>query len=164
MTEEYNCFAINLYPNERGEEMKKKCIVRKLNTINETSDKFLMKKIKEEQLSILQSHTMLFKILPEDGSKLLFNEIACIWKISKSSLSDIINKYESQGLIIKCVCDEDKRSIYIRLTSEGIYIKQKLQVIEKEFLNLLLKDFDEEQRDVFEATIDKALNNIIEII
>jgi DNA-binding MarR family transcriptional regulator len=144
--------------------MEKKCIVRKLNTINETSDKFLMKKIKEEQLSILQSHTMLFKILPEDGSKLLFNEIACIWKISKSSLSDIINKYESQGLIIKCVCYEDKRSIYIRLTSEGIHIKQKLQVIEKEFLNLLLKDFDEEQRDVFEATIDKALNNIIEII
>lgn len=144
--------------------MEQKCVVRKLNTINETSGKFFVKKIKEEQLSILQSHTMLFEILPKDGSKLLFNEIACIWKISKSSLSDIINKYESQGLIIKCVCDEDKRSIHIRLTPEGIHIKQKLQVIEKEFLNLLLKDFDEEQRDVFEATIDKALNNIRKII
>ena len=144
--------------------MEYKGIIRKLNTINETYDKFLIKKIKEEQLSILQSHTMLFEILPEDGSKLLFNEIACIWKISKSSLSDIINKYESQGLIIKCVCDEDKRSIYISLTLEGIHIKQKLQVIENEFLNLLLKDFDEEQRDVFEANIDKALNNIIEMI
>jgi len=47
-------------------------------------------------------------------------------EISKSSLSDIINKYESQRLIIKCVCDEDKRSIYISLTLEGIHIKQKL--------------------------------------
>ncbi|MGB4658372.1 MAG: MarR family transcriptional regulator [Mobilitalea sp.] len=143
--------------------MEKKCIVRKLNAINKTADKFLIKEIKEEQLSILYSHTMLFEILPEDGSKLPFNEIACIWKKSKSSLSDIINKYESQGLIIKCVCDEDKRSIHVSLTLEGIHIKQKLQVIDKKFLNLLLKDFDEEQRDVFEATIDKALNNIIEI-
>lgn len=144
--------------------MKKKCIIEKLNTINDASNKFLIKKIKEEQLSILQNHAMLFEFLPEDASKLLFNEIACIWKISKSSLSDIINKYESRGFISKCVCDEDKRSIYISLTLEGIYIKQKLQVIEQEFLDLLLKDFDEEERDIFEANIDKALNNIIEMI
>ncbi|WP_242841883.1 MarR family transcriptional regulator [Clostridium beijerinckii] len=107
---------------------------------------------------------MLFEILPEDGSKLLFNEIASIWRISKSSLSDIINKYESQKFINKCVCDEDKRSVYISLTCEGIYIKQKLQVIEKEFLDIVLKNFHEEQGKVFEANINKALKNIIKML
>ena len=91
---------------------------------------------------------------------MLFNEIASIWKISKSSLSDIINKYESQGLIKKCVCNEDKRSVYISLTSEAIYINQKLQIMEKDFLDLLLKDFDEEQRKIFENNIDNVLKNI----
>lgn len=144
--------------------MKKKCIIGKLNIINEASNKFLIKKIKEEHLSILQNHAMLFEILPEDGSKLLFNEIASIWKISKSSLSDIINKYEGQGLINKCVCNEDKRSAYISLTKEGIDIKQRLQVIEKEFLNILVNDFDEVQSEAFENIIDKALKNIIKML
>lgn len=144
--------------------MKEKCIIEKLNLINEAYNKFLIKKIKEYQLPILQNHAMLFDILPGDGSKLLFNEIAGIWKISKSSLSDIINKYEGQGLINKCVCNEDKRSVYINLTPEAIYIKQKLQVIEKEFLNILLKDFHEEQRKGFEINVDKALQNVVRML
>jgi DNA-binding MarR family transcriptional regulator len=144
--------------------MKKKCIIGKLNALNEASNKFIVKKLKDEQIAILQNHSMLFEILPEDGSKLLFNEIASIWKISKSSLSDIINKYESQGLINKCVCSEDKRSAYISLTTEGLYIKKKLKTMDKEFLEILLKDFDEEQRKVFEDNMDKALNNIIKML
>ncbi|AGF54277.1 MarR family winged helix-turn-helix transcriptional regulator [Clostridium saccharoperbutylacetonicum] len=144
--------------------MKKKCIIGKLNALNEASNKFVVKKLKDEQIAILQNHSMLFEILPEDGSKLLFNEIASIWKISKSSLSDIINKYESQGLINKCVCSEDKRSAYISLTTEGLCIKKKLKTMDKEFLEILLKDFDEEQRKVFEDNMDKALNNIIKML
>lgn len=144
--------------------MKKKCIIGKLHTINEASDKFVVKKLKDEQISISQNHAMLFEILPDDGSKMLFNEIASIWKISKSSLSDIINKYEGQSLVNKCVCNEDKRSAYIGLTDEGICIKRKLQAMDKEFLEILLKDFDEEQRKVFEDNIDKAIKNIIKML
>lgn len=144
--------------------MKSKCIISKINKISEASTKFLIKKIKDEQLPILQNHATLFDILPEDGSKMLFNEIASIWKISKSSLSDIINKYESKGLIKKCVCDEDKRSVYISLTFEALYIKQKLQIMEKDFLDLILKDFDDEQKKIFEDNIDKALKNIIKML
>ena len=95
---------------------------------------------------------------------MLFNEIASTWKISKSSLSDIINKYESQGLINKCMCSEDKRSVYISLTPEAVVIKQKLQVMEREFLDIILKDFGEDEKKVFEDNIDKALKNIIKML
>jgi DNA-binding MarR family transcriptional regulator len=91
---------------------------------------------------------------------MIFNEIANIWDISKSSLSDIINKYEAQGLIKKCVCSEDKRCVYISLAPEALYIKQKLQSIEEEFLNSMLKDFDKNARQIFEDNIDKVLINI----
>jgi DNA-binding MarR family transcriptional regulator len=140
--------------------MKSECIVGKINKISEATTKLIIKKIKDEHLPILQNHATLFNILPEDGSKLLFSEIANTWQISKSSLSDIINKYESQGLLSKCVCNEDKRSVYIGLTSEAVYIKKKLEIMQKEILDLLLKDFDEEQRRTFEDNIDKALKNI----
>ncbi|NRT90140.1 MarR family transcriptional regulator [Clostridium beijerinckii] len=144
--------------------MKNKCIVGRMSIIVEASNKFLTKKIKDERLPILQNHTALFDILPEDGSKLLFNEIASTWKISKSSLSDIINKYESQGLINKCMCSEDKRSVYISLTPEAVVIKQRLQVMEREFLDIILKDFGEDEKKVFEDNIDKALKNIIKML
>lgn len=144
--------------------MKSKCIINKINDISITSNKYIMKRINEERLPILQNHILLFYILPEDGTKMLFNEIANRWKISKSSLSDIINKYENIGLIKKCVCNEDKRSVYISLTQEAVEIKKKLQSIEVEFLDLLLGDFDESEREIFEENIDKAMQNIKEML
>lgn len=140
--------------------MKKGCILGKINEINSISNKFIAKKIKEEGLPILQNHIPLFYILPEDGSAMIFNEISNIWQISKSSLSDIINKYENQGLIKKDSCSEDKRSVYISLKPEAIYIRQKLQSIEDEFLDSMLKDFIQNEEQSFEENIDKALMNI----
>lgn len=140
--------------------MKKGCILGKINEINSISNKFIAKKIKEEGLPILQNHIPLFYILPEDGSAMIFNEIANIWQISKSSLSDIINKYENQNLVKKDSCSEDKRSVYISLKPEALYIRQKLQNIEEEFLGLMLKNFSEDEEQELEENIDKALLNI----
>lgn len=140
--------------------MQDKCIIRKISDISDISNKYIIKRIKEERLPILRNHIPLFYILSDDGTPLIFNEIANIWNISKSSLSDIITKYENQGLIKKCSCSEDKRSVYISLTPEATIIKKKLCEIEDEFLNLLLKNFDKDQWNTFEDDIDKALRNI----
>lgn len=139
--------------------MKSGCILSKVNKISAISNKFIAKKIKEEGLPILQNHIPLFHILPEDGSPLIFNEISNIWEISKSSLSDIINKYENQGLIKKCNCSEDKRSVYISLKPEALYIVQKLKSIDAEFLGLMLNDFDDNDKQIFEENINKVLKN-----
>ncbi|WP_326513840.1 MarR family winged helix-turn-helix transcriptional regulator [Clostridium intestinale] len=140
--------------------MDKKCIMGKINMISETFDKFMIKKIKAEGLPILQNHITLFHILPEDGSKLLFNEVANIWNISKSSLSDIINKYENQGLINKCECHEDRRSIHIILKEDAMPIKRRILELEEDFRNVLLEDFTQEEKVVFEDNINSALSNI----
>jgi DNA-binding MarR family transcriptional regulator len=144
--------------------MKKSCILNEISQIDVISDKFIVKKISEEGLPILRNHIPLFYILPEDGSALIFNEISSIWEISKSSLSEIINKYEKQGLINKCSCPEDKRSVYISLKPEALYIKKKLDEIEAEILGLLFKGFDENEKQNFEASVSKAFNNVKEML
>lgn len=144
--------------------MKKLCILNEISQIDVTTDKFIVKKISEEGLPILRNHIPLFYILPEDGSALIFNEISNIWKISKSSLSEIINKYEKQGLINKCSCTEDKRSVYVSLKPEALYIKQKLDEIEAEIADLLFKGFDEKEKQNFEASVSKAFNNVKEML
>lgn len=150
---------IRIRTNE-GEIMNKKCIIGKINEISSNANKFISKRIKEKGLPILQNHIPLFYILPEDGSALLFNEISNIWEISKSSLSDIINRYENIGLIKKCMCSEDKRSVYISLTKEAIDIKRALENMEAEFLDLALCNFDNNERQTFEENIDKCLINV----
>lgn len=144
--------------------MKKGCILGKINEINSISNKFIAKKIKEKNLPILLNHIPLFFILPEDGSPMIFNEVSSIWEISKSSLSDIINKYENQGLIKKCDCSEDKRSVYISLKPEALYIVEVLRNIEAEFLNFMLSNFDSDEKKLFEENINKALENIKKIL
>lgn len=144
--------------------MNKGCILGKINQINSISNKFIAKKIKEENLPILLNHVPLFYILPIDGSSMIFNEISSIWEISKSSLSDIINKYENQGLIKKCDCSEDKRSVYISLKPEALYIVEILRNIEAEFLSSMLNNFDNDEKKTFEENINKALKNIKKIL
>lgn len=144
--------------------MNKGCILGKINQINSISNKFIAKKIKEENLPILLNHVPLFYILPIDGSSMIFNEISSIWEISKSSLSDIINKYENQGLIKKCDCSEDKRSVYISLKPEALYIVEILRNIEAEFLSSMLNNFDNDEKKTFDENINKALKNIKKIL
>lgn len=144
--------------------MNSRCILSKINEMGSILNKFIAKKIKEEGLPILQNHIPLFYILPEDGSPLIFNEISNIWQISKSSLSDIINKYENQGLIKKCNCSEDKRSVYISLKPEALYIVKKLMSIDAEFLGLMLNDFDDNEKQIFEENINKVLKNTEKMI
>lgn len=143
--------------------MKKECVIGKIRTISLKSDKFLEKKIKEENLPILRNHIPLFYILPYSGEKILFNELAKAWDISKSSLSDIVNKYEALGFITKCNCCDDKRTVYVGLTKEALYIKDKLDEIEGEFLDILLNEFTKEEREIFEIYIKKSLNNVMEM-
>lgn len=139
--------------------MEEKCVIHNISEINTIISKYITKRIKEENLSILQNHVPIFFILPKDGSPLMFNEIAKTWKISKSSLSDIINKYEKQGLLNKHVCMDDKRSVYISLTDEAILVREKLENIETDILEFMLKDFDDDKKREFEKSINQCLIN-----
>lgn len=137
--------------------MKQKCIIGKIREISFVAEKFLIKRIKEEKLPVLINHISLFYILPESGEKVFFNDLAKEWCISKSSLSDIVSKYQALGYVDKSTCCQDKRAVYVLITEEGIRIKKMLINFEAEFLKMLLKDFEDEECKDFEKYIDKAL-------
>lgn len=139
--------------------MKCECVIGKIRNINVIVDKYLTKKINEEKIPILKNHIPLFYILPSNSDSILFNELSKEWGISKSSLSDIVNKYQKLGFVNKCSCCDDKRSVYLSLTEEGIKMKEILVRLEVEFLELFFKGFDNNERDIFENQIDRVLDN-----
>ena len=139
--------------------MKARCVIGTIDQLSSVLDSHVKDKLKKYDVPVVKRHVPLFYILPETGDKIMFNEITRRWKISKSSLSDIINKYEELGLISKCECSKDKRSCYISLTKEGVDIKRKLYDIDDEVLSELLSDFDMHERALLEAFLNKALES-----
>jgi len=143
--------------------MESRCVIGILNMISSKLDEAVKKKIIKENLPILKNHIPLFYILTEDKTPMLFNEIATKWNISKSSLSDIVKKYENLGLIKKHTCNKDKRSYYISLTDESIKIKKVLYQIEDKILEKLMRNFNENDKALFNNFLDKALSNTSKI-
>ena len=140
--------------------MKYECVVGKLREINALSEKYFSRRIKELNMPILENHIPLFYVLPVTGESKLYNEIVEEWGISKSSISDIINKYAKLGYVIKYPCKEDKRTIYVEMTAEGREIRNQLHTIEQEVLNQFYNGFNNDEVDDFNLRVNKALSNI----
>ena len=68
------------------------------------------------------------------------------------------------GLVCKCISNEDKRNIYINLTDDGVYVKNKLEDIKNEALDAMLDGFDDNQREIFKDCVSKALVNIKKVL
>ena len=68
------------------------------------------------------------------------------------------------GLVCKCISNEDKRNIYINLTDDGVYVKNKLEDIKNEALDAMLDGFYENQREIFKDCVSKALVNIKKVL
>ncbi len=140
--------------------MNNTCLLSKINEISSISISYIKKKIKEMNLPILVSHIPLFYILSADNKPMYFAEIMTQWGISKSSLSDILAKYEKLGLIDKFYCKDDKRSIYVNLKPEAMYIVEALKVIEAECLGKMLKNMNVKELEMLTEQLDQVLVNL----
>jgi len=136
------------------------CIVLKLRDVTALTDKFYAKRIKELGLPILMNHIPLFYILSGFEKPLAFTEIFNMWGISKSSLSEVINKYHKMGFIEKFSSAEDKRSFTVVLTEEGKEIRDILSKLEDELLSKFYSNFGDSMRENFENNVEQVIENL----
>ena len=141
--------------------MNSKCVTASFRNISSMIEQYILEEVKKLDYPISKNHIYLFYLLPGDGERMIFNVLCSKWGISKSSLSDIINKYVDLDLVEKHECREDKRVIYLKLTQKGNSIRHKLKAIDQAFKEKLFRGFDEEQRKTFESLLNRVENNII---
>jgi len=124
-------------------------VVGILYHLRDSFDKQLKEKIKKEDIPIKWNHVGLFMILSSLGEELEYREVANVWNKSKSTLSDIVNRYENLGFIEKNYYDENKKLLYIKLTKEGKMYGDYFEKLSVEFLDEGYKGLTEEEIDVF---------------
>jgi len=139
------------------------CIPLKLRDVITLTDKFYSRRIKELGLPILLNHMPLFYILSNSNQPLAFTDIFKTWEISKSSLSEVINKYHNMGFVKKIASTEDKRSFSVVLTEEGVKIREQLDGMGDELIAKFYSNFDSATRDNFEKNVEDIISNLNDI-
>ncbi|MCH4889234.1 winged helix DNA-binding protein [Acidaminobacter sp. JC074] len=135
--------------------MEARCLIGVFRQISKELDKQLKRRINQEDLPVLVSHISLFYILPSNGDHIAFNQLTDRWEISKSSLSDILKRYEEIGVIYRIGCPYDKRVVNFGMTDKGMAIRDKLNQIEDELLINLMVDLNQKERRTLESMLKR---------
>ncbi len=62
---------------------------------------------------------VLDRLTESSGRDFRAQELADAVHLSQSALSRLIDRLEKTGLVERCLCGEDRRGIYVRLTAAG---------------------------------------------
>lgn len=123
------------------------CVLGIMYHISAQFDEFVKKELKKRDIPIQGKHSGLFMILFNFNNRLEFKEIADKWIKSKSTLCDIVSKYEELGLVEREQCSLDKRNVYIKLTPKGMEYAKELDDMAITYLEKVSVGLSQEQKD-----------------
>lgn len=136
------------------------CVLGKMCHVSDEFDNYVKTELKKRGLPIQGKHAGLFIILYNNNNKLEFKEIAEKWKKSKSTLCDIVSRYEEMGYIERVGCCLDKRNVYVKFTKEGIEVGEILEEMAVEFLVKTTRGLSEEQKKIMEEVLQMMVKNL----
>ncbi|MFX1380494.1 MAG: MarR family winged helix-turn-helix transcriptional regulator [Promethearchaeota archaeon] len=80
--------------------------------------------------------------------------------LTKATLSYMLDKLEDAGHIERVRSEEDKRTIYIKLTKKNRELQDKFVQVSKEMSNLFYKGFSEKEINELESYLRRILDNL----
>ena len=96
------------------------------------------------------------------STSLLPSELAVLTKIKTQSMSQILNKIEKLGLILRTPSETDKRKVYISLSAFGMEMVKKIKYDREEWLKSVIeKKLTPEDMELLAKALP-ALHKLIE--
>lgn len=109
-----------------------------------------------KQFDLTFSQWQVLKVINiSDSKELTINQIVEKLNSDKATVSTIVKKLKEKEMIQSRVDSEDKRCIYLSLTSKMTTRCQELKEIEEEFTNNLFSNLNQEEKKLFESLIEK---------
>jgi len=118
---------------------------------------------------VLMTHLNEFDITPEQAAIIRHlgeiegisqKELATRVDKDQTNITRILDQLERKGMIRRELNLEDRRSYFTYLTVKGRMIDESLRPIEEEVMKLALKDFSDEQREMFLEMMNKVISNL----
>jgi DNA-binding MarR family transcriptional regulator len=96
------------------------------------------------------------------ASSLLTTELAALTRVKTQSMSQILKKMEEQGIIKRSPSRDDKRKVYISLSSLGKKIVEKARYDKDEWLKIAIEKMLSEKEKELLARALSVLNKLSE--
>ncbi|MFW9886783.1 MAG: MarR family winged helix-turn-helix transcriptional regulator [Candidatus Thorarchaeota archaeon] len=132
-----------------------------ITKIHHLSGRIFSKKLKDYDIEISPGQgRILFALWQEDDISI--TKLTRRTQLSKSTLTDMLDRMEKDGLIERKTSDMDKRRTLVRLTEATKKLHDKYLAVSKDMTDLFYRGFSDEEIVLFEQYLRKLLLNLIE--
>ena len=126
--------------------------VRKFNSLGQECNLEIADKLDMSELQINQLHYL--KVIDRTVD-MSFGKFAEILKVTKPSVTEIVNRLIKLDVAEKTQCARDKRIFYIQLTEKGRNIAKLPFLAEQRVVDIIVSVLDDEEIDTFIKIIKK---------
>ena len=85
-------------------------------------------------------------------------EIATILRVENSTISGVLDRMQKRGLIDRVLNPNNRRSITVKATKEGMALKEPVQKTIDELNDLVLRDFSPQEQEQFRSLIKRIIH------
>ena len=132
-------------------------LITKIRLISQQIFDKLLKDYKIDEISAAQGRVM-FPLWRQDN--ISFQDLKKLTMLSKATLSYMLDNLEKAGHIERIRSEEDKRTIFIKLTKKNKELQEKYIQVSLEMKDLFYKGFSEKEIDDFESYLRRLLENL----
>nr|WP_320192628.1 MarR family winged helix-turn-helix transcriptional regulator [uncultured Desulfobacter sp.] len=126
--------------------------VRKFNSLGHECNLEISDKLGMSELQVNQLHYL--KVIDRTVD-MTFGKFAEILKVTKPSVTEIVNKLIKLGVVEKKQCLRDKRIFYVKLTEKGLNIVRLPFLAEQRVVDIIVSVLDDQEIDTFIKLIKK---------
>lgn len=126
--------------------------VRKFNSLGHECNLEISDRLGMSELQLNQLHYL--KIIDRTVD-MTFGKFAEILKVTRPSVTEIVNKLIKLDVVEKKQCTRDKRIFYIKLTEKGRNIARLPFLAEQRVVDIIVNSLDEKEIDSFIKLIRK---------
>ncbi len=132
-------------------------LITKVRQLSQRIFDKLLKEHKIDEISAAQGRVM-FPLWRQDNVS--FQDLKKETMLSKATLSYMLDNLEEAGHIKRIRSEDDKRTIFIKLTKRNKELQDKYLQVSNEMKDLYYKGFSEKEIDEFESYLRLLLDNL----
>lgn len=129
--------------------------------IHRTAGRVFARMLRAHGIQINPAHGRVLFVLWEEGPMTIY-ELAKRSGLVKSTLTSTLDRLEAQGQVVRVRSGEDRRKIMVELTPENRVMRQLYNQVSKEMTRLFYRGFSPPEISVFEANLQRILENLAE--
>lgn len=136
-----------------------KKIAVNINILNCSLIKYFAKELNKNDINLTPEQYLVMDIL-WDAEMLSQQAIADIIQKDKNSVTKFIDSLEKKGLVYRTVNKNDRRINNIKVSEEGMKLKNKTTEVAVKMMGNVLKDIKEEDLIAFDKVMNQIKSNI----